>query len=161
MSFLVVAAFSANAQSSCSKSKKSCAKACAKKKAAATSANAAETVDATAVAAMYREADAAAESDEAVEKRVCSKSGSVTYHQKSVCEKSGKESWSEVSYDGDLKKFVSSTTEVSEGEAKACCVGKAVKGDCCKGKTKASCSKNKKSCSKKIKASAEEKETKV
>lgn len=86
-----------NAQT-CSK-KKAGAKCCAKKSAMKAS------TTTTAVAAAMVEADIAAEADETISKRVCEKSGAVSYYQKAVCEKSGKVSYNEVEYDEASKAF--------------------------------------------------------
>lgn len=107
----------------------------------------------------------AALTDESVEKRVCSKSGSVSYYQKAVCAKSGNVSFNEVEFCTASNKFVN-VAPGAAGEAKAvagkkaCCskskkasCSKAEKAACSKGK-KAACSKGKKAaCSKKAGAS--------
>ncbi len=79
--------------------KKSCAKTCASKLAA---------------------------NDASIEKKVCEKSGKVSYMRKATCEKSGKTSFTPVQYDAGSKKFVnvapaaSDVQLVSGGEKKMC-----------------------------------------
>ena len=100
----------------------------------------------------------AASLDESIEKKVCEKSGSVSYVKKSVCEKSGTVSYSNVEYCSKSQKFVNvSPSEVQSammvGEvinvsddaapvSKKACAGKSAK-KCCKSGAKA------KACSKK------------
>jgi len=125
-SFFMLVGLSANAQ--CSKStasgkKASCAKACAAKKTA-------QAESTTKVASAIAEAEVAAESDESIEKRVCEKSGSVSFYQKSVCEKSGKVSWNQVEYNSDSQSFTQvasasmekdvETGEIKKGDKKSC-----------------------------------------
>ena len=126
----------ANAQ--CTKGKK----ACAKKSVQATS-NDAETF-----------AMNAALEDETVERKVCSKSGNVSYHQSSTCAKSGAVSVNEVQWCTKSNKFVN--VSPSEGMAKPAC-SKGAKASCsksagakacCAGGAKAAC------CAKKGGASA-------
>ncbi len=80
-------------------------------------------------------ADHAAEMDAAVEKRVCAKSGKVSFVKKSVCAKSGKVSYKDVEYCSKSKAFVN----VSPSAAKA--------ASCTK--SKAACTKSKAACTKK------------
>lgn len=81
----------------CSSEKKSCAKTCAKVKAASVDS------DGTAVLSM---AESIAEQDENIEKRVCSKSGSISYYEKNTCEKSGKVTYNQVEFDQESSSFV-------------------------------------------------------
>lgn len=60
----------------------------------------------TVVASALAEAELAAEQNENIEKRVCSQSGKVSFHEKSVCSQSGKVSYSAVNFDGASKTFV-------------------------------------------------------
>jgi hypothetical protein len=77
----------------------------------------------------------AASMDESIEKKVCEKSGKVSYHKKSVCEKSGKVSYQEVQYDEASAQFVTlDETDVKASSAKKSC-GK--KKGCCAKKAKA------------------------
>lgn len=80
----------------CCKGKKACTKTAAVEKSAQSSV----------VASAIAEAELAANADETVEKRVCSESGSVSFHQKNICEKSGSVSYSQVNYDPSSKTFV-------------------------------------------------------
>ncbi len=137
-SFVLVAGM-ASAQS-CSKSAK---KACCASKAKTA---AVQTTPTTQVASVIAEADALAMADETIEKKVCSASGKVSYHQKSVCAKSGKISSSEVMYDAEEKAFVNAATNnmVKSTTAEAATVGKKEVKACTKGAK--SCAK---SCAKK------------
>ena len=96
-------------------------------------------------------ADKAAAADENIEKKVCQKSGKVSYVRKDVCEKSGKVSYTNVTYDATAAKFVS--LEASEKEGKSC-GSKAKAGGCCASKGKASgvAAKEGKACASKGKA---------
>lgn len=133
-SFLVIGAFSANAQA-CSKA--SAGKACCASKKGASTASVSNSA-----------ADAVAEADGNITKRTCEISGATTYYQKNVCEKSGNVAWEEVQFDSKANKFTkvaaasmekdASTGEVIKKDAKACC-----KGD--KGKS-CSASSTKKAC---------------
>jgi len=109
---LSVFAFSAQAQKACAKKSKAC---CASKMAKAQE-NADISMDAVAVAK-------AAALDDSIERKVCDKSGKVSYHQKAVCPASGKVSMKEVQYDAATAKFVnispSDMTEAKMGK-KAC-----------------------------------------
>ena len=155
MSFFLAVGISAQAQS------KSCSKTCAKK--CTSKAKTASTdlkSEGTAVASAYMEADAIAETNEMIEKRVCAKSGKVSYFEKSVCSKSGKVSQTEVKYCTDSKKFVNvspkdgtkvmsaSAIKTAGGETKGCSADCAKA--CCAGVSKEACSKmSKKECAKK------------
>lgn len=95
-----------------------------------------------------------------IEKRVCEKSGSVSYVRKSVCSASGKVSFQDVEFCSKSSKFVnvspskggtkaSCTKPCTKGSAKASAMKvsqneTAVKGKaCCAGKSKASCAAKK------------------
>lgn len=156
--FTMMQAQDAVAKKACSKSSKACAKSCAAKKAksAATTAD----VNVTRVAAAYMVADEAAAADESIEKRVCEKSGSVSYYQKSVCEKSGSVSWNEVSFcdkskafsavnkDGAAVQVSDNGTKVASASKEKACCSKGAKKACSKADMKACAKGTKKSCSK-------------
>jgi len=110
----------ANAQ--CTKAKKA---ACAKKSVQATS-NDAETF-----------AMKAALEDETVERKVCAKSGNVSYHKSSTCAKSGAVSVNQVQWCTKSSKFVN--VSPSEGAAKPACTKGAKK---CTKAEKAACAKS-------------------
>jgi hypothetical protein len=133
-SFVLIGAFSVDAQS-CSKASagKAC---CANKKAASTA-----SVSANA------EADLVAEADGNITKRTCEISGTTAYYQKSVCEKSGNVSWEEVQYDAASKKFTKVASASMEKDATTGEVKKETKA-CCKGDKSKSCSakSSKKAC---------------
>lgn len=142
-SFVLVASFSANAQS-CSKTAegKAC---CASKK----TANATTGTD-TKVASVVMEADAAiAASNGKYTKRSCEISGTTAYYEKAVCASSGKVSWNEVQYDADKKSFTqvaSASMEKDENGAKVetkACAGKADGKACCKKDGAKACSAKK------------------
>jgi hypothetical protein len=146
MGFVLVAGLSANAQDAAKKScSKRCAKTCLKNsKTAMTS-----TDDATTkVASVIMTADAAAEADEMVQKRVCDKSGAVSFYQKSVCSHSGNVSWSEVEYCDKSQQFTkvaaASMERASADDAAQTAAPAAKKKSCAK-----SCAKT---CSKKVKS---------
>lgn len=116
----------ANAQ--CTKSKKA---ACAKKSVQATS-NDVETF-----------AMNAALEDETVDRKVCAKSGKVSYHQSSTCAKSGAVSVNEVKWCTNSNKFVNMSPSAATGKscaksAKSCAKGAKGKA-CCAGAAKAGC----------------------
>lgn len=148
LSFVLLGAMSANAQ--CSKSaSKAC---CASKKAAATSAT--TSTDATSVASYVMEADKAAEGNTNIEKRVCEKSGNVSYFEKSVCAESGNVSWNEVKYDTEKKTFtrvasasMDKTEDAPQSTTKACAGQK--DGKTCAKDAKACCKKDGAKCAKK------------
>lgn len=145
LSFFLVVGVTANAQT-CSKSKGK--KACCAKKAKTAST---DTASETSVAAAYMEADEAAEANEMIEKRVCAKSGTVSFYEKSVCAKSGKESFSEVKYCTDSKKFVNaSPLDVQSADAELIKISDGVSKKQCTAAEKKACSKmSKKECAKK------------
>lgn len=127
----------ANAQA-CSKSAK---KACTKKAATMTDA------DATKVASYVVEADALAEASDDIKRKECAVSGKVSYFQKETCEKSGKEKWAEVKYCEKGKKFTkvaSVEMERLSADGKKTC-SKSDKKACAKKCSKA----DKKACAKK------------
>lgn len=86
----------------------------------------------------------AAMTDETIEKKVCEKSGKVSYQRKDVCEKTGKISYTAVQYDEAQAKFV----DIDESDIKASSMMK--KG--CSKSSKAGC------CAKKASAQAQVKE---
>jgi len=116
----------ANAQ--CSKSAKA---SCAKKSVKATSTDA-ETF-----------AMNAALEDETVERKVCSASGKVSYHQSSTCAKSGAVSVNEVKWCTNSNKFVNVSPSAATGKTcskgKAACAKTASGKACCSGAEKAAC----------------------
>ena len=132
LAFLALGTLTAQAQTAdtAETTKKSCAKKCAKKctkgaKASATDA----TINTEEYQVMMVSATAAAEANENIEKRVCAKSGKVSFAEKSVCPASGKVSYNEVQYCTKSNKFVNvspsdvQATKVSmeEGTAKKAC----------------------------------------
>jgi len=134
--FLFLFVFSASIVSAqtCTKAKKasdkaSCAKTCASKKSASL----------TKVASAVMTADLAAEADESIEKRVCSKSGAESFYQTYTCSETGKVSHKEVEYDADTQTFVNvksamkESTPVKIAPAKEAC-GTTCAKDCCKAK---------------------------
>jgi hypothetical protein len=87
----------------------------------------------------------AAEADATIDKKVCEKSGKVSYVKKDVCEKSGKVSYTSVSYDAVQGTFVSLDEKAKDCSSKA----KASSGCCAsKGKATGVAGKDKKECSK-------------
>ncbi len=98
-------------------------------------------------------AEKAAEADENIEKRVCEKSGKVSFVKKYTCEKSGKTSYKAVVYDAEKGAFVDAGGSSCSGEKKASCDKDGDKKACCKkGEGKKACCKkggDKKSCDKK------------
>lgn len=133
-SFILIASFSANAQS-CSKSA-SAGKACcaAKKSASVSGAN-----EGTKVASVVMEADAAMTAAKGtITKRTCEISGATSYYQKSECATSGKISWEEVQFDAEKKSFTkvaSASMEKDENGVKVetkACAGKSEGKSCCK-----------------------------
>ena len=133
-SFILVASFSANAQA-CSKSASTGKACCAAKKSASVS----MTGEATKVASVVMEADAAmTASNGAVTKRTCEISGATSYYQKAECSTSGKISWEEVQYDSSKKSFTkvaSASMEKDENGVKVetkACAGKSEGKSCCK-----------------------------
>ena len=104
------------------------------------SSNAEESVENAAVLA-----EKAAASDENIEKKVCQKSGKVSYVRKDVCEKSGKVSYTDLVYDPGQGKFVAREETAKKGKA---CGSKAKAGGCCasKGKAKGVSAKEEKAC---------------
>ncbi len=99
-------------------------------------------------------AEKAAQADENIEKRVCQKSGKVSFVRKSVCQKSGNISYKPVVFDAEKGAFVDASSSCSAKE-KAACSKKAGDKKACSKKDKACCSKGAKSgkaCCKKAKA---------
>lgn len=145
--FSFAALGSVDAQS-CAKSKKSCAKSCAAKKAAMSKkSTSADAVDVDAVAAKF------ASENESIERRVCAKSGKVSYFETSVCAKSGNTSVSEVAWDADNAKFVNMSPSDNAPAKKSCSKSKAscakgakasAKGCCAKGTCQKACCADKK-----------------
>ncbi|MCB9309900.1 MAG: hypothetical protein H6567_07585 [Lewinellaceae bacterium] len=147
LSFIVLGAMTANAQCT-----KSASKACCAKKSASANASA----DATDVAAYVMAADKAAEGNENIEKRVCEKSGNVSYYEKSVCPMSGNVSWNEVKFDSQTSTFTrvaSASMEKEMEEAPAAttkaCAGQKDGKACSKKDGKACCKKDGAKCAKK------------
>ena len=106
----------------------------------------ADDASATDVASALAEAELAAEGNESISKKVCSKSGAISFYSKSTCAKSGKVSMEEVMYDTGSKAFVNvSPKDMMNQEAKvvkaASKESKTAKKACCKGKK--ACSKTK------------------
>ncbi len=110
-------------------------------------------------------AEKAAEADENIEKRVCEKSGKVSFVRKYTCEKSGKVSYKAVVFDAEKGVFTdagssctsakkaSCSTKKEAGKKKACSEKAGEKKSCDKkaGEKKACCKKGdeKKACCKK------------
>ena len=140
-SFLMVGAFSANAQA-CSKAAegKAC---CASKKSASLSMTDAETLAA---------AELAASVDASIKKNVCEKSGSVSWTQKTVCEKSGSVSWEPVQYDAATQKFTKvgsvSMEKNADGTKTKACSGAKEGASCSKSADKKACCASKKGATK-------------
>ncbi len=80
-------------------------------------------------------AEKAAMADDSIEKKVCSKSGEVSYYKTSVCPASGKVSAEPVQWDEAKATFVSTKMEAGDSAKKSC------------SKSKKECSKSKKECS--------------
>jgi len=100
----------------------------------------------TDVAAAFAEAKLAAENDETISAKVCSKSGSTSFYCKKTCPTSGKISMEEVMYDAENKSFVN----VSPKDVMADKEAKAVKAASVESKSsKKACCKSKKACTKK------------
>jgi hypothetical protein len=100
-------------------------------------------------------ADAAAKAasmDESIEKRVCEKSGAVSYVKKEVCAVSGNVSFTNVEYCTKSEKFVN----VSPSEAKAVNASMETEAKPACSKSKAACTKSKEACSKTTKTAATE-----
>ena len=102
-------AFGANAQT-CTKSKASCSKSKAKT---------------TAVQSTNAAADKAAMLDDSIEKKVCSKSGTVSYVKNSTCATSGKTTATAVEYCSKSGKFVNVSPSAKKDCSKSCTKGKA------------------------------------
>ena len=148
---LIANVASAQTKACCKKGAKKCSKT-----AAVESSTDDMTIDATQVASALAEAELLAENTPDIERKVCGKSGKVSFYQRSVNEDSGEVSYADVEYDAETKAFVKSASmEILEGEAtirsidgekgKACCAkgmkdGKA----CCKGDKSKKCSKDSK-----------------
>jgi len=86
----------------------------------------------------------AALEDETVERKVCSASGKVSYHQSSTCAKSGAVSVNEVKWCTNSNKFVNVSPSAATGKtcskgAKAACSKTAGGKACCSGAEKAAC----------------------
>ena len=126
LSFFLFAGVAVQAQSkSCSKS---CAKTCASKKTEKTSE--------TKVASAYMEADKIAASDDNIQRRECTVSGTVSYYQKSECAVSGKVTWEEVEFNSEKKAFTKVASASMEKDPatgkvleKAKCSAKCTKAD--------------------------------
>jgi len=145
-SFLLVAGMATAQTKACSKAGKKC---CAKK-AKTESTTSVGTPTQVASAMAVSEADAMAESDENIEKRVCEKSGATSYYQKAVCEKSGKVSWGEVSFCSKSKAFKTVETADASSVQSDIRERSAEAVDGAEGKAKKACSKKcTKTCTKK------------
>ncbi len=112
---------------------------------------AAEKAQATAVsqdqsAEVLAAAEKAAAADENIEKRVCEKSGKVSFVRKSVCEKSGTVSYKPVIYNAEKGAFVDAPQKSCSAKEKAACAKKGK--SCSKGAKDAS---NAKACTDKAK----------
>lgn len=131
-----------NAQKVCTKSQ---AKACAK---AGVTCIIMEEGSETSVASAMAAADLAATNDEHIEKRVCSKSGSISFFKSSTCAKSGKVSKDEVLYDVKSSSFVnvSPSDMISDQEAQIIKTSDKATGKAktCSKKGKACCASKKK-----------------
>lgn len=131
-----------NAQKACTKSE---AKACAK---AGVTCIIMEEGSETSVASALAAADLAASTDENIEKRVCSKSGSISFFKSSTCAESGKVSKEEVLYDVKSSSFVnvSPSDMISDQEAQIIKTSDetAVKSKTCAKSGKACCASKKK-----------------
>ncbi|MFT5801190.1 MAG: hypothetical protein ACI9VN_001399 [Patescibacteria group bacterium] len=90
--------------------------------------------------------------DGSIEKKVCEKSGSVSFVKKSVCEKSGNVSFSNVEYCTKSNKFVNVSPSSMNAKAVNASMDAKAKPAC--SKSKAACSKSKAACSKSKTASA-------
>lgn len=105
--------------------------------------------------------DDAAAADVNIQKRVCQKSGTVSYMRKDVCQKSGKVSFAEVEYCTKSGKFVNVSPKDGLGDG-ATMSAKTVAGEGsttakkagCTAAQKAACASKKASCSKKGGASS-------
>lgn len=131
-SLFVFAGLALNAQ--CTKSATSAC--CANKKAQTSATTSADTKVAS--YSLVAEAEAAAEKDNNIQKRVSEKDGTVAYFEKSVCEHSGSVSWNEVEYNASEKKF----TRVASASVERTGVSTDVKT------TKACSAQDQKACSK-------------
>jgi len=96
--------------------------------------------------------------DDSIEKKVCEKSGSVSFVKKSVCEKSGNVSYSNVEYCTKSNKFVN--VSPSKMDAKAVNASMDAKKPACTKAQKAACSKSKAACSKSKTAATKAADTK-
>lgn len=94
--------------------------------------------------------------DDSIEKKVCEKSGSVSFVKKSVCEKSGNVSYTNVEYCTKSNKFVN--VSPSQMDAKAVNASMNAKPACTK--SKAACTKSKAACSKSKTAATKAADTK-
>ena len=140
LSLFVFAGLALNAQ--CTKS--ATAACCANKKAQTSTTTSTDTKVAS--YSLVAEAEAAAEKNENIQKRVSEKDGAISYYEKSVCAHSGSVSWNQVEYNTSDKKFtrvasasvertgvapseVKTTKACSAQDQKAC--GKAKDGKAC------------------------------
>lgn len=101
------------------------------------------------VAANLVSADEAAAVDANIQKRVCQKSGTVSYVRKNVCSTSGKVSYADVEYCTKSGKFVNVSPKDADGMGMSAQTvatgsgnGATVKKGCCASGAKASCSKS-------------------
>jgi len=130
---LSVFALSAQAQ-------KACAKTCTKSKKVTMAQGAAASVDDAVIAK-------AASLDDSIERKVCDKSGAVSYHMNYKCAETGKMTSKQVTYDASTAKFVNYSPSKAEGTAKKACCAAGAKKACCAGGKKA-CSKTKSAATK-------------
>lgn len=88
--------------------------------------------------------------DEAVERKVCGKSGKVSYYQSSTCAKSGATKVSEVQWCTNSNKFVNMSPSGKDKKscAKSCAKGAKGKAGCSKGAKATSVSAKKGCCAK-------------
>ena len=164
--FICALAFMANMATAQTKACCKGKKACTKTAAAQAEQEKADlmTADGTIVASAISEAELLAAKSPNIEKKVCSKSGKVSFLQKNVCSKSGSVSYEDVQYDAKSQSFVGSAmVEMIEGDAtiqslegaatdakpactkgaKACCKkGEKNPASCCKGDKSKKCSKS-------------------
>lgn len=133
-----------SAQDAPAASKKSCSKTCAKT-CGSKSASASVETD-TKVASAEKAAEIAAASDESIEKKVCSESGTVSYYKKTTCAHSGATKMTEVKFDAMSNSFVSvEDTSVKSAEKEAEVVKDSGKSKtCAKAGSKSCCASKKK-----------------
>lgn len=139
--FVVAGSFSANAQ--CTKSKAAC---CSKDKAKTSLTSTDTKVASATMSADITAAEALADQDENIMKRVDATTGDIKFFQKTTCEVSGNVKWSEVSYCDKSEKFtqvasVSMESDIAPAAVSSETDSKEVKKACCAGAKK--CDKKK------------------